>query len=66
MNRAELLHASTTDQILKTFYHVYNTLGSGFLEKVHENALFKALNKQGLLVERQKSIAVYSEGDLVG
>ena len=30
----ELLHKELTDQILKSFYKVYNTLGYGFLEKV--------------------------------
>ena len=34
-----MLHADITDQILKAFYKVYNSLGYGFLEKVYENAL---------------------------
>ena len=28
-----------TQQIIKAFYAVYNTLGYGFLEKVYENAM---------------------------
>ena len=32
-------HTELTDQIINAFYHVYNTLGYGFLEKICENAL---------------------------
>ena len=32
------LHADETDQIICSFYNVYNGLGYGFLEKVYENA----------------------------
>jgi GxxExxY protein len=66
MNRAELLHAETTDTILNSFYHVYNKLGSGFLEKVYENAISLSLRKQGYEVQHQKSIEVYFEGEQVG
>ncbi len=34
-----------TEQIIKAFYKVYNTLGYGFLEKVYENALAIELQK---------------------
>ena len=39
----KLLHKDLTDQILKTFYDVYNELGYGFLEKVYQNALYLEL-----------------------
>ena len=29
-------HQEITEQIIKAFYNVYNTLGYGFLEKVYE------------------------------
>lgn len=32
-------HTDITDQIIKAFYTVYNTLGYGFLEKVYRKAL---------------------------
>ena len=32
-------HSELTSGIINTFYHVYNQLGYGFLEKVYENAL---------------------------
>ena len=63
----ELLHKDLTDQILKAFYKVYNTLGSGFLEKVYENALAHRLRKHGLTVEQQFPLNVLDEdGTLLG
>lgn len=47
-----MLHAETTDQILKAFYKVYNTLGYGFLEGVYEKAMYIELRNMGLFVER--------------
>jgi GxxExxY protein len=41
-----LLHGDVTDQIIKAFFHVYNTLGYGFLEKVYEKALLLTLPAQ--------------------
>ena len=34
-----MLYPEVSEQIIKGFYHVYNTLGYGFLEKVYENSL---------------------------
>jgi GxxExxY protein len=61
-----MLHAEITDKILKAFFHVYNTLGYGFLEKVYENALAMTLRKWGLDVIQQHPISVYFEGIRVG
>jgi GxxExxY protein len=41
-------------------------LGSGFLEKVYENALRIEMEKQGLKVTQQQPIAVRYEGQIVG
>ena len=62
----ELLHKSLTDQILKTFYDVYNELGFGFLEKVYQNALYLELKSRGFQVEAQKKIKVYYKNVTVG
>ena len=62
----QLLHGGTTDLIIKSFYHVYNSLGYGFLEKVYENALRVSLTKAGLAVDQQWPIAVEFEGEKVG
>jgi GxxExxY protein len=62
----DYLHKELTSEIIKRFYIVYNVLGFGFLEKVYEKALKYELEKAGLLVERQNSINVYYETELVG
>ncbi len=55
-----------TEQIIGTFYDVYNELGPGFLEKVYEKSFEIALRKKGLKVERQKKIVVHFQGYVVG
>ncbi len=62
----ELLHKELTDQIIKTFYDVYNELGYGFLEKVYQNALLLELKNRGFQVEAQKQIKVYYKNVVVG
>lgn len=62
----ELKHAYLTNQILKAFYDVYNTLGHGFLERVYQNALFFELQNRGFTVEAQKRIKVYYQEREVG
>jgi len=55
-----------TEKVIACAYTVSNELGVGFLEKVYENALFLELVKQGLRVEKQKSILVTYRGEIVG
>ncbi|RYC70107.1 MULTISPECIES: GxxExxY protein [Spirosoma] len=59
-------HSDLTDQILKSFYKVYNTLGYGFLEKVYENAMHIELTKMGMSCVRQQPIDVFYDGQKVG
>jgi GxxExxY protein len=47
-------------------FRVTNTLGSGFLEKVYENALAHELRKAGLIVVQQQGITVHYDGIIVG
>ena len=61
-----MLHEDLTSRIISAFYNVYNILGSGFLEKVYENALAIELKKIGLSVTQQESIKVYYDGVQVG
>ena len=63
---SDLLHREVTEQIIKAFYKVYNSLGFGFLEKVYENALVLELQKRGFRVEQQKRLHVYYEGLVIG
>ena len=55
-----------TEQIIGAAYKVHNTLGTGYLEKVYENALFIELDKRGLQVLSQHPIPVLYEGYIVG
>lgn len=62
----EFKNVDVTDQILKAFYVVYNTLGHGFLEKVYVNALRIELTKLGLIVQHERPMQVYYDNKLVG
>ncbi len=59
-------HEQLTERIIAAFYHVYNALGWGFLEKVYHNALLHELRKRGLRVETKVKFDVYYDGELVG
>ncbi len=61
-----MLHEDLTEKIIGAFYKVYNELGSGFLEKVYQNALYFELQSMGLDVVAQKPIKVYYFDKLVG
>ena len=54
------------EKIIGCAYTVANTLGSGFLEKVYENAMAHELRKAGLAVQQQAGIAVNYDGVIVG
>jgi GxxExxY protein len=45
---------------------VSNTLRSGFLEKIYENALAHELRKAGLTVDQQHNISVYYDDVIIG
>ncbi len=61
-----LIEGELTEKILGATFKVQNTLGSGFLEKVYENALSLELGKCGLAVNSQKAFPVRYEGTVVG
>jgi GxxExxY protein len=52
--------------IIGCAFRVINTLGTGFLEKVYENALAHELRKAGLAVTQQQGIVIYYDGVVVG
>jgi len=55
-----------TEKIIGAAYKVSNTLGSGFLEKVYENALFIEIKKAGLIVTKQHALQVFYDDQVVG
>ena len=66
MNADKFKYKEITDLILKSFYEVYNELGSGFLESVYEKSMCIVLKQYGLQVEAQKEISVNFRGNVVG
>lgn len=59
-------YSGITEKIIQAFYHVYNRLGFGFLEKVYENAMMIELAKVGLVAAQQVPIKVFYEETEVG
>jgi GxxExxY protein len=55
-----------TGKIIGAAFVVHRSLGSGFLEKVYENAMFHQLRKSGLCVLQQVPVAVRYDGMVVG
>lgn len=55
-----------TQKIIGCAFIVSNQLGSGFLEKVYENALAHELRKAEMKVVQQVAIPVYYDGVNVG
>lgn len=55
-----------TEKIIGGVFQVSNALGSGFLEKVYENALVLELRQLGLLLSQQHRIEVRYKGTVVG
>jgi GxxExxY protein len=56
----------TTYKINGAVFEVNRVLGSGFLEKVYENALLVELRKRGLKAESQVPIRIQYKAQLVG
>ena len=55
-----------TETIIGYAYQVHRALGSGFLEKVYENALRIELELAGVKVRQQAPLTVYYRDQLVG
>jgi GxxExxY protein len=66
MHADEIALNRVSERIIGGAMTVLNTLGSGFLEKVYENALAHELRKAGLAVAQQHGIAVQYDGVIVG
>ncbi len=55
-----------TEIVIKCAFRVHNALGSGYLERVYENALRLDLEAEGLHVRQQAPIQVRYRGQVVG
>ena len=58
----DIIFKDLSYEIMAAAYEVHNTLGSGFLEKVYENALLIELQTRGLNVAAQKGPVAISSG----
>ncbi len=65
-NTGDLIHGRLTNRILRSFFDVYNELGTGFLETVYRAALARALRDAGLQVVVDWPIEVHFRGEIVG
>jgi GxxExxY protein len=63
---ADLDINKVTELVIGCAYRVGNTLGSGFLEKVYENALAIELRKAKLPIQQQHALKVMYGGEVVG
>ena len=66
MNTNVTVMDAISNRIIGCALTVANTLGSGFLEKVYENALALELRRAGLAVAQQHGISVVYLGVTVG
>lgn len=55
-----------TQIVIGCAYHVHNTLGPGFMEKVYENAFRLELETEGLTLQQQYPIKVRYRGQAIG
>ena len=61
-----MVYEELTQKIIGCAFEVHKVLGSGYLEKVYENALCLELAKQQLAAQQQVPLTVYYEGQSVG
>ena len=61
-----MLHQELTKKIIGCAFTVHNTFGSGFLEKVYEQALILELKAAGLSVQGQVPLSVNYRDQIIG
>ncbi|OYY05732.1 MAG: GxxExxY protein, partial [Mehylophilales bacterium 35-46-6] len=66
MDADKTIETELTQKIIGCAYTVSNTLGSGFLEKVYENALVIELRKNKLAYQQQSPVKVIYDNIVVG
>ncbi len=66
MSAEKIIYKDLSYKIIGLAMEVHAELGSGFLEKVYENALVILLNKNGIDIKQQAPLEVMFRGDVVG
>jgi len=59
----EFIYKEEGFKIIGCFYNVYNTLGSGFLESVYQEALAKEFDKNNIPYVREQKLEVFYNED---
>lgn len=62
----EIIYKEMSYKIIGIAMKVHNDLGSGFLEKVYENALMVLFEKEGIKAEQQKYLELNYYGKNIG
>jgi GxxExxY protein len=62
----EIVEKDLSYRIVQAAYVVFNELGPGFDENVYENAMVIVLKKQAHVVDQQKRVKIYFQGEEVG
>ncbi len=62
----EIIYEEFSFQVMSAVFEIHNVLGSGFLEKVYENALVKEFGIRNIPVETQREISVSYKGEDIG
>lgn len=62
----EIVEKDLSYRIVQAAYVVFNELGPGFDENVYENAMVIMLKKQAYIVDQQKRVKIYFQGEEVG
>lgn len=65
-NSDNMLYKELSYEVMSAVFEVHNVLGSGFLEKIYENALIAELLLRGIGAEAQKPLVVQYKGRNVG
>ncbi|MBS1789266.1 MAG: GxxExxY protein [Acidobacteria bacterium] len=65
-NEEKIVYPELSYQIVGMAMDIQNRLGSGFLEKVYENALKVLLSRAGIKAEQQAPVKVYFDGMVIG
>jgi GxxExxY protein len=66
MNADEHRLNQLTQAVIGCAYDVSNSLGCGYVEKVYQNAMVRALSRSGIRAEKEVLIEVYFDSVVVG
>jgi GxxExxY protein len=64
--KKDILYKELSYKIIGLAMEVHNKLGSGFLEKVYENALMLLFRRENVMAKQQTPVTVYFDGEIIG